>query len=131
MFGLLYSVTCIDGTHLKWLSCRSEQFYEYRCYMNYPCIVNVALVTADCSFTYADVERSTVLEDFNNFDRSSLKVSISNVTWLGTDISNLEIAGTSVLPYLRGDCAFIQPVNMIENNYLMITSDKTCCKVLG
>ena len=45
--GLPYCVGPADGTHVKWLACPDEQFYEYRCYKGYPSVVIFAVSTAD------------------------------------------------------------------------------------
>ena len=36
MVGLLYCCGAVDGSHIRWVACPDEQFYEYCCYKGYP-----------------------------------------------------------------------------------------------
>lgn len=98
-----YCVGEVDGTHVKWLTCPNEQFYEYRCYKGYPSIVIFAVVDAHVCFLYADTGRSGVLGDATIFERSTLKKNIDHGNWLGAGIPDLIISGVNVRPFLIGD----------------------------
>ena len=53
--GLPYCIGAIDGTHIRWLACPSQQFYEYRCFKGFPSIVILAVCAADRRIIYADI----------------------------------------------------------------------------
>lgn len=112
--GLPYCVGAVDGTHVKWLACPMDQFYEYRCYKGYTSVVIFAVATANRRFIYADIGRPGVLGDSTIYSRSSLKRNIDDKTWLGDGIPDLVISGIPVRPYLVGDCAFTLDKNMMK-----------------
>ena len=113
--GLSYYCGAVDGSHIRWLACPDEQFYEYRCYKGYPSIVPFAVSTADRKFIYVDVGRPGVLDDSSIYTRSSLKRNIDNNIWLGDDVPSLHIAGVPVRPDIIGDCAFFLDIHMMKS----------------
>ena len=114
--GLPYCVGAVDGTHIKWLACPDQQFYEYRCYKGYPSVVVFAVSTADRRFTFVDIGRPGVLGDSTIYSLSELKRNIDMGHWLGETIPDLSIANVPVRPYLMGDCAFTLDCNMMKSS---------------
>lgn len=112
--GLPYCVGAMDGTHIPWKLCPSEQFYEYRCYKGFASIVLFACCTSNRRFTFVDIGRPGVLGDSSIFERSMLKKNIDDGVWLGAEIDNMDIAGVKVRPYLMGDCAFSLSINVMK-----------------
>lgn len=117
--GLPYCVGAIDGTHVPWPACPTQQFYEYRCYKGYPSVVIFATCTADRRITFADVGRPGVLGDSTIFERSALRAKIREGAWLGTETPDLVVGDVKIRPYLMGDCAFTL------DTFMMKTSSKT------
>ena len=113
--GLPYCVGAIDGTHIKWLACPEQQYYEYRCYKGFPSIVILAVAAADRKIIYADIGCPGVLGDCTIYERSSLKKAIESGSWVGSDrIPSLNVGDVQVRPYLIGDCAFSLGTNMMK-----------------
>jgi len=114
--GLPYCTGAVDGTHVKWLSCPQEQFYEYRCYKGYPSIIIFPVVSADRRFIFADVGRPGFLGDSTIYSSSELKRKIDSKEWLGSSIPDLTIANVPVRPYLVEDCALTLDGNMMKSS---------------
>lgn len=104
--GLPYCAGAIDGSHIEWHRCPTEQYFEYRCYKGYPSFVLFAVCSADRRVTYAQIGKPGVLGDATLLEQSTLLTNIQSNKWLGTDIPSLRIGDVDVRPYLLGDCAF-------------------------
>jgi len=50
--GLPYCVGAIDGTHIPWLRCPKEQYFEYRCYKGFTSLVTFAVSDANRRFVF-------------------------------------------------------------------------------
>ena len=114
--GLPCCLGAVDGSHIRWLSCPEEQYYEYRGYKGYPSIGIFAVATANRKFTFVDVGRPGVLSDSTVYSYSDLKRNIDDGKWLGDSIPDLMVAGVPVRPYLIGDCAFTLSTNMLKSS---------------
>ena len=113
--GLPYYFAAVEGSHIKWLVCPDEQFYEYRCYKRYPSIVLFDVSPADRRFIYVDVGRPGGLGDATIYSMSTLKNNIEWNVCLGDDVPSLFIAGVPIRPYLIVDCAFALDVHLIKS----------------
>lgn len=111
---LPYCVGAVNGTNSRWISCPDEQFYEYRCYQEYPGVVIFAVVTANRRFIYADVEQSGILGDFTIHERRTLKSNIQLSKWVVAAIPDLFVSRVPISPYLIGDYAFKLNINMMK-----------------
>lgn len=112
--GLPHCVGAIDGCHVRWHACPISQWYEYRCFKNYPSVIIFAVCDAARRFTYADVCLPGVLADGTLWARSKLKDMIDKGEWLGGEVPSLKIGDVHVRPYLLGDCAFPLGTNMMK-----------------
>ena len=75
---LPYCVGALDGTHMQWVSCLQEHYYEYLGYKGYTSVVIFVVATGDRRFIYADVGSPGVLEDRTIYERSALKKIIED-----------------------------------------------------
>ena len=120
--GLPYCVGAIDGTHIPWLRCPEEQFFEHRCFKGYTSIVLFACVDANKKFTYVNIGHPGVNGDSRIFQNSSLKSKMDNGTWPGKEIPSLFIDSIQVIPCLVGDGAFRLSPNVLKS----FSTKKSC-----
>ena len=98
--GLPHCVGAVDGSHIPWTACPSEQYFEYRCYKRFTSLVFFGVSDAQRRFIYVDCGFPGVMGDATIFNASKLKRMIDTGEWIGQDLPPLRTHGETVRPYL-------------------------------
>lgn len=78
---LPYCMGAIDGIHLEWHHCPTDQIYEYRCYKGYLSVVMFAVCAANHRETYVHVGKPGVFGDASKLEQRSLLQNIEDGVW--------------------------------------------------
>ncbi len=93
---LPHSVGAIDGSHVRWNACPSDQYLDYKCFKNFTSLIVFGVCDSKRRFFYADFGAPGVLGDASPYRSSKSKTKIGNGMWLGREMASLFIGRCEV-----------------------------------